>query len=191
MNKVRLTGSQIRGKLLSITNYLGLPSQKELYQAYKEAYGKITRKTFQKHIAEALSNHELIKIRKNELEKTPKESGLPLFLLGPAAEPAEDDEIRIAISELSLVPRDPNKYLDWKVLAQHTWKNYIKKAQTLLNRLKSAGSIPKKLDLEFFDLSIKYHQLTNWLYGKPDVDERNQASEILNKCRMIVKQASH
>ncbi|MCS4540816.1 MAG: hypothetical protein HY929_00605 [Euryarchaeota archaeon] len=177
-NHTKLFGQQITEKILAITKLVGITSDRELHKIFQTIFGKVSIETFKNHIAEAIQTKDLIDVPKDVLKNIPFKSKR-FLLLGPSESAPSDKELWKSITTLGITYRDPLEFVGWEKLAAKKWLALEQKINELKSQLQGELSPKSKqaIEIKYFELTVEYHQLSNWFYGKI---ENNSRKDLLN-----------
>lgn len=163
----------MRDKILSVLKELEFATFDEI----KMALGDESRK---KTIEDNLENME----REGEImrlfssENTLNAEG---FIPGPNLEVEEDPEVKKLLIEQGRSVK--HGIVKWEALLARLASELRDNIQKLIADIDKLYKDPKTLELEYFDYSIRYHELYRLFNEKTDVGSLKSLSEMLKNCR--------
>ncbi len=161
-----------------IVKELGFASVDEIALILNQ-FGGAQKKTLKSNIQELEEERALFKI-------LPDENSLSRegFISGPNSEVEEDFEIKRLI--MNEFPARDSFVIDWDLLSKRTSKELLEEVKSLEEDILKKCDAPKKLEMRYFNLSIKYHELYRFFYEKNSIEPLTSIQEKLDKCRLYL-----
>ncbi len=162
----------MKGKILSTIKELQFATSNEI----KLALGDARKKTFEEKLRELEEGREILRL-------TSEENSLFVegFIPGPNLEVEEDPEIKSVLAELKLNRRED--VVDWKHLSKRLIDNMDADIKELQEDIEGLYEDPKTLEMRYFDLSLRYHELHRMSYENFNTDSLRAPYDLLQECR--------
>ncbi len=84
-----------------------------------------------------------------------------------------------------------NREIDWKKVANIVLKEFKEETNELKENIRLLKQEPRKLELRYFDLSIKYHEFYRYFYNNYKTDFLIPLKEELKKCREMLSKLEY
>ncbi|MEE9610399.1 MAG: hypothetical protein V3W19_04065 [Desulfatiglandales bacterium] len=165
----------MKEKIASIVKELQFATSDEI----KLVLGDARKKTIDYNLEKMEDGGEVIRIlpSENSLEK----EGI---IEGPNLDVGENIEIREMLAEKDLHKRID--IINWDVMSKRLIKELNEKIDILIEDIEHLYKDPKNLELEYFDYSIKYHELYGLLNKQNRIELLNPLNDSLEKCRSFL-----
>jgi hypothetical protein len=169
----------MKKEIQSFIKALNFVTPEELYNLLASS-GSINRQTLLMNLAELEEAGAVIKI-------LPKENSLGLegYIPGPNIEVKNDIKIQRAIIEGGAERRDFS-VVNLDKLCNRLEKSLNREAEDLKDRISNVYDDPKKLELDYFGLNIKYYALRRFFYEYFDTIPFEGLKSSLNECRRLL-----
>ncbi len=160
-----------------------LAAVKELYLATAEeikfVLGDVKARTFEDNIMALVVGGELIRL-------SPEENSLSKegFIVGPNSEIEDDLEVKKALAEGGYSRRE--NVIDWSTLTRRLASELMAEIKNLKEDMEKLYGTPKNLQLKYFDLSLKYHELYRLFYENFETGELKPCKIGLDECRSLL-----
>ncbi len=163
--------------ILSVISELKVTSPDDLYLVLTGLDEDIKKNTFLKKLASLENEKKVLKIRDTEIE-TETES----YILGPVADVKEDTDLKRSLLEKELFPQSL-QLIKWDLLSRRIFTELIDEIETLKENILKQYKDPKSLELDYFDVSLKYHECYNFFHQLYSADFLLPIYKLLNECR--------
>ncbi len=170
----------MRDKISSIVSELQFVTLEEIKIVLEDS----RKKTIENNLKNMGSNGEIIKLLPEE-----NESGEGGFITGPNSELSENLEIRKILIEKGL--NEKKDSIKWDKLFERLFRELKKSIENLIEDINELYKDPKNLEIEYFDHSIRYHELYRFFQGKIDTDMLKTIEELLIKCRSLLEKLEY
>ena len=161
-----------------IVKELGFASLEEIAFILNR-FGSIQKKTLKSNIQELEKERALFKILMNE-----NSLSCEGFISGPNSEVEEDFEIKRLIA--NEFPARAPSIINWGLLSERISKELLKEIDDLKEDMLEKNNTPKELEMRYFDLSLRYHELYRIFYEKNSIEPIAFVREKLNECRLYL-----
>lgn len=164
----------MKSKILMIVKELGFASLEEI-ALILNLFGSVQKKTLKSNIQELEEERALLKIFPNE-----NSLSCEGFVSGPNSEAEEDFEIRrLILNEFSV---RNSSVINWNLLSKRTSRELLEEVKSLKEDILKKNSASKELEMRYFDLSLKYHELYRFFYEKNSIEPLTFIKEKLDEC---------
>jgi hypothetical protein len=170
----------MKPQILLIVGALGLVTVEELHQILEGYFGRVKMGTLAENLAELERRGALLRL-------TPEENGEGVegYIPGPNWEGGEDLRIQRLVVEGGTSPRGLSS-VRWEVLAERVLKESLEALEDLRESIQKGYGDPKELEMRYFDLSLRYHELYRYFFDRPGTEFLAPLSEGLAECREIL-----
>lgn len=163
----------MKESILSIIKELEFATFDEI----KKALGDDTRKkTLEDNLREMELAGEIIKILPDE-NKLSKEGYIP----GPNLDVEENIETRRLLLDEGLSSR--RDVINWEIIFTRLVSELSEKVEWLMEDINKLYKDPKTLEMEYFDYSLRYHEIYRMFNEKLETGSLKLISEQLKNCR--------
>jgi len=168
----------MKSKILTIVKELGFASLEEIALILNN-FRSVQKKTLKNNIQELEEERALFRI-------LPDENSLSCegFISGSNSEAEEDFEIKKLIT--SEFPARNPPIINWDLLSKRISGELLEEAEHLGENILKKYSTQKKLEMCYFDLSLKYHELYRFFYEKSSTESLTSVQEKLNECKLYL-----
>lgn len=164
-------------RILLVIKELKIASEEELFLALKDYFGNLREKTLKGNLDLLEKDRAIFKILPDE-----NEDNFIGYILGPNAEVEEDLEVNRLLLEKELFPRSL-AIINWETFSKRLLNEMLVEVNDLKERIVKLYDSPKELELNYFDLSLKYHELYSFFYENYNADFLTPIHDLLNECR--------
>ncbi len=165
----------MKNKILAVVKELNFATAEEI----KFALGDVKLKTLQDNIGALVSERDLIKLTKEE-NSLSKEG----FIVGPNFEVEEDIEIKKVLSAGGYSKRET--VIDWRALGRRLTDELTNDINNLREDIEKLYDKPKNLQMRYFDLAIRYHELYSLLYENYETEDLKICQNTLDTCKVLL-----
>lgn len=173
----------MKSKILTIVKELEFASLEEIALILNR-FGGVQKKTLKSNIQELEEEKALFKI-------LPDENSLSCegFVSGPNFEVEGDFETkRLIVSEF--LARDL-PMINWNLLSQRISKELLEEVGNLKEDILKKSCAPKELEMRYFDLSLRYHELYRFFYEKNSTEPLASVKEKLDECKIYLNKLEY
>lgn len=168
----------MKNKILAIVKELEFASLDEIALIFSKLKS-IHEKTLKSNIQELMEERALLKILPNE-----NSLSCEGFISGPNSAVEEDFEIKKLIAD-ELPTRDL-PVISWELVSQRISTELLEEIEQLKENILKKHDTKRKLEMYYFNLSLKYHELYRFFYGKKDIKLLIPAQEKLGECKLYL-----
>ncbi|MDI6655228.1 MAG: hypothetical protein QME59_05005 [Candidatus Hydrothermarchaeota archaeon] len=163
---------------MTIVKELGFASLEEIALILNK-FRSVQKKTLKSNLQELEEERALFRI-------LPDENSLSCegFISGPNSGAEEDFEIKKLIMN-EFPTRDPS-IVNWDLLSKRIFGELLEEAERLKENILKKYNTQKKLEMHYFDLSLKYHELYRFFYEKNSTESPTPVQEKLNECKLYL-----
>ncbi|MEE9594688.1 MAG: hypothetical protein V3V92_04745 [Candidatus Hydrothermarchaeales archaeon] len=165
----------MRDKIAFIVKELQFVTSDEI----KTILGDARKKTIDHNLDKMESNGEVIKLLPDE--NSIEQEGL---IGGPNLEGEENIEIRELLVEKGFSERVD--VIKWNIVGNRLIADLTNNVNKLIEDIEGLYKDPKSLELDYFDYSIRYHEIYGLLNEKIDTEVLKSFNELLEKCRLFL-----
>jgi len=166
--------------ILSVINELKVTSLDDLYLILTDLDENIKKSTFLKKLVSLEKEKKVLKIINTEIE-TKTES----YILGPVADVKEDTDFKKLLLEKELFPQSL-QLIKWDLLSRKIFTELIDEIELLKENILKQYKDSKSLELDYFDVSLKYHEYYNFFDQLYSADFLLPIRKLLNECRSYI-----
>lgn len=167
----------MKKRISAIVNELGVASAEEIASILKELSSEIKNKTLSLKIREMEKEKVIFKILPNE-----NSYGIEGYVAGSDMDAKDEFEIKMLIVEQGLSQRDL-LCVDWKSFSSRIIDAFLDDIKRLYEDLEKFYDEPKNVEMRYFDLSIRYHELYRFFFDRYNVDFLVPIENLLKDCR--------
>ncbi len=167
----------MEGLISAIVNEIGIATFDEIESILKICSREIKRKTLHLKLKELERKGIIFKIFPDE-----NFHNLGGYILGVGDEFCDEDEIKEVVRHLG-IPSRTLEHVKWKSFSERILKTLVEDIRKLNEILESSYNTIENIELKYFDLSIKYHEIFGFLFEKYENDVLNQVEILLNELR--------
>jgi hypothetical protein len=170
----------MKKSILAIVNELGLATAPEIESVLKELTGEVKKRTM-------FSNLKILEEGKKTFKLLSGENsyGVEGYIPGPNMKAENDFNIKNCVVGLGLRVRDAQE-IDWGLFSSRVLGKLVTDLLTLQEDLEKAYDEPKSVEMRYFDLSIRYHELYVFFFDIYGTDFLLPAEALLNECKIII-----
>lgn len=163
--------------ITAIVGELKFATFEEIASLLSAQVGSVRRDTLESHLWSMCEKSALINV-------LPEENSAQLqgYVLGPGADAEESVEIKKLVLNSGASVRNL-EIVNWETLSQRLFKRLGEEALNLKEDILKLRESPKKLEMRYFDLSIKYHTLHRFFYEKIGFEFTSSIVSLLNECK--------
>jgi hypothetical protein len=154
----------MKRRILIIVNELFFAPLEEISTVLRQYFGGLKKKTLDSNLRELEEEVAIFRLLPEENEES-----VVGFIPGANSEVEEDLDLRRLIVENGLEKRDPS-VVDWDAFTQRICQQFVGELSNLREDVASLYEDPKRLEMKYFDLSIRYHQLYGYFLKNHKVD---------------------
>jgi hypothetical protein len=169
----------MKKQILLITNELFFALEEEIKEVLRELFGGLKNKTFESNIEELENEMALYKVLSHE------NSEFTVGYVAGDSESGEDFNIKKILLEKGYSRRDPS-VINWELFSSRLKDHLLSELETLKEDISKQYEEPKTLEMRYFDLSIKYHQLYRFLFENYNTDILSPIRESLYETRNML-----
>ncbi len=166
--------------ILSVISELKVTTPDDLYLILTDLDENIKKSTFLKKLASLENEKKVLKIIDTEIE-TKTES----YILGPVADVKEDTDLKKLLLEKELFPQSL-RLIKWDLLSRRIFTELIDEIELLKENILKQYKDSKSLELDYFDVSLKYHEYYNFFHQLYSADFLLPIRKLLNECRSYI-----
>lgn len=167
----------MKKSISAIVDELGFASAEEVASILKELSGEIKEKTLSLKFKELEKENAIFKVLPTE-----NSYGIEGYIAGPGMDEDDDFEIRKLVAEEG-ASLPGLRGIDWKSFSSRILNVFLDNIKNLKEDLEKAYDKPKNIEMRYFELSIKYHELHNFFFDKYHADFLAPAETLLKECR--------
>ncbi len=167
----------MKDSILSIINELKIVSADELALVLTKIDEDFKTSSLSKNLSALEHEKKVFKIKSSEIENETES-----FILGPNAEVDEDIDIKNILLEKELFPK-PMQLIKWDLVSRTILTEMVIDIETLKENILKQYKDSKALELEYFDLSLRYHENYNYFHQNYTADFLLPVQKLLNECR--------
>jgi len=167
----------MRDTIFAILNGLNVASFEEIKLILKDHFESVRKKTLENNLLIMEDSRGIFHLLPGETELDGS-----MYIIGPNAELKEDAEVMELISKSEIEPRDLSK-VRWEHFSRRMLTQMLEEAKELKENILSMYKEPKRLEIDYFDLSLKYHELMNFFNERYTNEFLLPVQELLRECR--------
>ncbi len=171
----------MKKRISVIVKELGIVTAEEIASILKGVSCEVKKKTLSLKLEEMEGERVIFKI-------LPKENPYEVegYLAGPNIEAKDDFEIKRLIVELNLSQRDVRS-IKWDLFSYRIIDVFLGELKRLREDLETFYDEPKSVEMKYFDLSIKYHELNRFFFDVYNTDVLIPIKALLDGCREYIE----
>jgi hypothetical protein len=171
----------MKRKILVAVDFCGVITDDELYEILKGYMENLKRATFKINLERLLKDVSLY-------ELLPNETGLKStsYVLGPTAELEDDTKFKYYLRDVSPEIRS-TKSVEWDRVAKRTKEEFSRAIQSLKEDALGLYKTPRRIENDYFNLAIKYHQIYGFFNEHHTTDFLMAVHDALQECRGIIE----
>ncbi|MFQ6136721.1 MAG: hypothetical protein ACE5PM_06040 [Candidatus Hydrothermarchaeales archaeon] len=170
----------MKDKILSIINELKVATPEDLLLVLKDLDENPSKKALMNHLSSLKDSRKVFSIHEDEIE-----GGFDAYILGPEADVEEDLEIKRTLLEKEIFPRSLTM-IDWEKVSRRILTDLIGEINTLKGDILRRYKDPKTLELNYFELSLRYHEFFNFFHRVYSADFLIPIHDLLRECRSLL-----
>ena len=170
----------MKKSISAIINELGLVTFEEIASILKEHSGEVKKRTLFSKLKGMEDEKTIFMVISDE-----NSYGVEGYISGSNMEEEDNFEIKRIIFERGLSARDVQG-IDWGLFSSRMLNGLMDELKTLQEDLEKVYDDPKSIEMRYFDLSIKYHELYGFFFGGYGADFLVPAEALLNDCREAI-----
>ena len=170
----------MKKSVLVIVNELCLATAAEIESVLKELTGEVKKRTLFSNLKRLEEEKKVFKLLSGE-----NSYEVEGYIPGPNMEAEDDFDVKKVVAELGLQARDTQE-IDWGLFSSRVLDELVTELLTLQEDLEKAYDEPKSVEMRYFDLSIKYHELYGFFFDVCGTTFLLPAESMLNECRIII-----
>lgn len=167
----------MKKSISAIVDELGFASAEEVASILKELSGEIKEKTLSLKFKELEKENAIFKVLPTE-----NSYGIEGYMAGPGMDEDENFEIKKLVAEQGASLRGL-RGIDWKSFSSRILNAFLDNIKNLKEDLEKAYDKPENIEMRYFELSIKYHELYTFFFDKYHTDFLAPAEILLKECR--------
>jgi hypothetical protein len=167
----------MKKSISAIVDGLGFASAEEIVSILKELSGEIKEKTLSLKFKELEKESVIFKVLPTE-----SSYGVEGYIAGPNMNAKDDFEIKKLIVERGVPLRDLQS-INWESFSSRILNAFLDNIKTLKEDLEKAYDEPKNVEMQYFELSIRYHELYNFFFDRYRPAFLVPAENLLKECR--------
>lgn len=167
---------KMREKILAVINEMKFASADEI----SSVLGGVKPGSLTKEIENLEQARVVFRVLPSE-----NSASLEGFIAGPRFEAEEDVEIKKLLVDNGVSNRTLS-IIEWKPLAQRKLTEVQNDLEGLLDDITKKEEDSKKLELRYFELCIRYHELYRFLSEKDETALLTLVNKTLEKCRQYL-----
>ncbi len=167
----------MKKRILSIIKELNIATKDEIGDVLTSSSGSVNKNILESNIKQLENDMSIFKILSSE-----NCLDLECYISGPNFEPSDSVEIKKVIVDMGLFKKDMNS-IYWEKFSKRCLKKLIFDIEELKENIIKRYKEPKKLEIDYFDLSLKYHALYGYFFDKYEVGFLSPANELLEECK--------
>ena len=157
----------------SIVNELGLASVSEIESVLKELTGEVKKRTLFSNLKSLEDEKVIFKILPGE-----NSYGIEGYIPGPNLEVEDDFDAKKFVVESGPQARDPQE-IDWEKFSSRALDVLMNDLKALQDDLEKTYDDPKTVEMRYFDLSINYHEMHRFFFGRYETEFLAPAKALL------------
>jgi hypothetical protein len=154
----------MKRRILVVVNELFFAPLEEISTVLRQCFGGLKKKTLDSNLRELEEEVAIFRLLPEENEES-----VVGFIPGANSEVEEDLDLRRLIVENGLERRDPS-VVDWNAFSRRIYQQFIEELSNLKEDVANLYEDPKRLEMKYFDLSIRYHQLYDYFLKNYRID---------------------
>ena len=170
----------MKKNISSIVDELGLASFDEIVSILKEITGEVKKRALFAKLKGMEDEKIIFKVLADE-----NSYGIEGYMRGPNMNTEEDFDIKKIIINKEISPRDLGE-VDWDLFSSRLSKVLMGDLKGLQENLKKSYDDPKTLEIQYFDFSIKYHELYGFFFDHHNVEVLSPVKVILEQCKGLI-----
>jgi hypothetical protein len=170
----------MKKSISTIINELGLATFDEIVSILKEHSGEVKKRTLFSKLKGMEDENIIFKVLSDE-----NSYGVEGYISGPNMDAEDDFEIKRILIERGLSARDVQG-IDWRLFSSRVLNGLMGELKTLQEDLEKVYDDPKSIEMRYFDLSIKYHELYGFFFDMYGADFLIPVEALLNDCREAI-----
>lgn len=170
----------MKKKISMIVDELGIASADDIALILQEHSGEVNRKTLSTKLKRLEEGRVIFKVRARE-----NPHGIEGYIAGPNLDIENDFEFKSLIAEHGPPPREIQG-VDWKSLSSRVIAPFLNDLGDLREDLDQGYEDPKDIEMRYFDLSIRYHELYGFFFDRCDTGALVPAENLLKECRELL-----
>lgn len=167
----------MRDTILAILNGLNIASFEELKLILGGSFESVVKKTLENNLHILEHSREIFRLLPGE---TNYEGAV--YILGPNSDVKEIPELNEIISESGVEPKEFSE-VRWEHFSKRTLTQLLEDVNELRENILSIYKEPTKLEMDYFDLSLKYHQLMNFFNERYTNEFLLPVHDLLRECK--------
>jgi len=154
----------MKNGILAIVNELGIASTEEIESVLRGHLGEVKKKTLRLKLEGLEREWAIFKILAED-----NSYGIEGYIAGPNTDAKDDFDIKTLIVDTGLSSRDL-KCVDWNLFSSRMIGAFLDDLKGLKEDLEKPYDDPKNIELRYFDLSIRYHELYGFFFDRHNTD---------------------
>jgi hypothetical protein len=170
----------MKKNISSIVDELGLASFDEIVSILKEMTGEVKKRTIFAKLKSMEDEKIIFKIPAGE--NSYKIEG---YVSGPNLAAEEDFDIKKIVVDKGFSQRDVDE-VNWDSFSSRLLNVLMDDLKSLQEDLEKTYDDPKTVEMRYFDLSIKYHDLYGFFFDRYSVEFLSPAKALLEECKSTI-----
>jgi hypothetical protein len=168
----------MKDEIQALVKFFKLVTADELYAALSKD-NPLSRKTFHRYLDNLEDQGAIIKVLPDE-----NSLGIEGYIGGPNL----SNEIKINGKDLldCDIDRRNSVDIDCSTLVKRLSKNLEDAVETLLEKTNLVYDDPRKLEIDYFSLSLRYHELRGFFLNSFEINAFNDVKLQLDECRKLL-----
>ena len=168
-------------QIVIFVGFVGIATFDELYGFLADYFGNLRRDTLESKIRLLTKDLSLLELAEGETDLDRRS-----YILGPSAEVEEDQKFNNYLLEDPPERRDTGT-VKWDILGIRVLKEIEEALETVKEDAIGLYKPPKKIELDYFEISIKYHQFYRFFYEHHNADFMEPLQDTMKTCRGLLE----
>lgn len=160
--------------------FVGIGTFDEIYDFLEGYFSNLRRDTLESKIRLLKKGLSILELLDDETDL-----GGHSFILGPSAEVEEDQKFNNYLLEDPPERRNTGT-VKWDILGIRVLKEIEDALETIKEDAIGLYKTPKKIELDYFEVSIKYHQFYRFFYEYYNADFLEPLQDTMKTCRDLL-----
>ncbi len=166
----------MKKKILCIIKELNITTIDDINTVLKSS-GCANKKIVKSNIRQLENDMSILKISSNE-----NSLNLDGYIPGPNFESFDNVDIKKIVIEMELSKKDMNS-INWEKISRRYLKKLVFDLEELKENILKRYKEPKKLEMDYFDISLRYHGLHGYFFDNHEAEFLLPANELLKECK--------
>jgi len=170
----------MKKQIISTVDYCGIISEEHLYEILRDYLKNLKRSTLENNLKVLLKEFSLYKLQPGEVETEGT-----YYILGSGADVEEDTKLKDYIKS-NYPELKQTKEIKWEKVADRAKEELLNSIESMKEDALGLYKTPKRIELNYFDISIRYHQLRRFFYEKQAADALEDVEKSLQEFRELL-----